>query len=98
MDSLPTMGSELSSKRKAAQAAVHAAAQALAQDDAMDDEGFGMDDGGGPPTYMPTLPNGMQTSAATPQVAAPGLSMGAACAAYSLTHHATARRRCAMCF
>lgn len=69
LEVLPTMGSELNSKRKAAQAAVHAAAQALAQDDGLEDEGFGLDEsGGGPAPYMPTLPPGMQTSAATPQV------------------------------
>lgn len=70
LEALPTMGSEQNSKRKAAQAAVHAAAQALAQDNGLDDEGFGLDEGAGPAPYMPTLPPGMQTSAATPQ--APG--------------------------
>lgn len=68
LEALPTMGSELTSKRKAAQAAVHAAAQAIAQDEGLDDEGFGLDEGSGPAPYMPTLPPGMQTSASTPQV------------------------------
>ena len=68
IDALPTMGTELNSKRKAAQAAVHAAAQALAQEDGLDDEGFGLDEGQAPAPYMPTLPPGMQTSAGAPQV------------------------------
>lgn len=68
-ESLPTARPELSSKRKAAQAAVDAAAQALAQDDGLEDgEGFGYgDDTQGPAPYMPVLPPGMQTSAAKPQ-------------------------------
>ena len=69
IEALPTMGTELNSKRKAAQAAVHAAAQALAQEDGLDDEGFGLDEGQAPAPYMPTLPPGMQTSAGSPQVA-----------------------------
>lgn len=68
MDNLPTSGTELNSKRKAAQAAVDAAAQALAQEDGMSDEGFGMDEGEPPAPYMPTLPEGMETSASKPQV------------------------------
>lgn len=67
-DNLPTSSSELNSKRKAAQAAVDAAAQALAQEDGMDDEGFAMDEGEPPAPYMPTLPEGMETSASKPQV------------------------------
>ena len=68
LDNLPTSDTEPNSKRKAAQAAVDAAAQALAQEDGMSDEGFGMDEGEAPPPYMPTLPEGMETSASKPQV------------------------------
>ena len=68
LDNLPTTGSEVNSKRKAAQAAIDAAAQALAQEDGMNDEGFSMEEGEPPPPYMPTLPEGMETSASKPQV------------------------------
>ena len=43
-----------------------AAAQDLALEDGLSDEGFGLEEGD-PPPYMPTLPEGMETSAARPQ-------------------------------
>lgn len=68
MDNLPTSNTDLNSKRKAREKAMDAAAQDLAPEDGMDDEGFGMDEGEPPPPYMPTLPEGMETSASKPQV------------------------------
>lgn len=44
-----------------------ATAHDLALEDGLSDEGFGMDNGDPPPPYMPTLPEGMETSAGKPQ-------------------------------
>ncbi len=67
MDNLPTRRDDLNSKRNARERAMDAAAQDLALEDGLSDEGFGLDEGDPPPPYMPTLPEGMETSAGKPQ-------------------------------
>jgi len=64
MGLLPASSSDLSKRRSG----VSAAAQAIAQEDGMGDEGYGLAEEQAPAPYMPTLPEGMETSASTPQV------------------------------
>ena len=68
LDNLPTRRDDLNnSRRNARERAMDAAAHDLSLEDGLSDEGFGMDEGEPPPPYMPTLPQGMETSAGKPQ-------------------------------
>jgi len=67
MGLLPAGSSDLSNRRSGSDAT----AQAIAQEDGMADEGYGVPEEQAPAPYMPTLPEGMETSATTPQVHGP---------------------------
>jgi hypothetical protein len=66
MGLLSAGSSDLSKRRSGV--GVIATAQAIAQEDGMADEGYGLAEEQAPAPYMPTLPEGMETSASTPQV------------------------------